>query len=120
MTNKRLDFGSDLRIFFEVNRGVFLALTYFVAVIGIPCARLIDKIKLNAKINNLAQAMNAFTVHDLEFGLTERGRNLVLHHFHSRFVADYFVALFNRAYTANIEADRRIELERITTGGGFR
>jgi hypothetical protein len=47
-------------------------------------------------------------------------RDLVLDDLDAGLVADDFVALLDAADTANVETHRRVELECIATGGGFR
>ena len=51
--------------------------------------------------------------------LAEGRGDLVLHHFHAGFVADDLLAVLDGAGLADIEADRRVELERVATRGGF-
>jgi hypothetical protein len=55
-------------------------------------------------------------VHDVELGLLERGRALVLHDLDARAVADDLGAVLDRLDTTDVESDRRVELERPPTG----
>src|SRR5688572_10693233 len=62
---------------------------------------------------------DAFVEHDVELGLLEGRRNLVLHDLHARAVAGVLLPFLDRADAADVEADRRIELERATTRRGL-
>ena len=57
---------------------------------------------------------------DVEFGLAERGGDLVLHHLHPHAVADRLRPLLERLDPADVEALRGIELERPPAGLGLR
>src|SRR5690606_16452565 len=59
-------------------------------------------------------------VQDLEFGLPERRRHLVLHYLHAGFATDNLIAFFHRTGTADIQTYRGVELQCVTTGSGFR
>ena len=59
-------------------------------------------------------------IHDVEFHLPERRRNLVLDDFDPGLVADDFVAVLDRTDATNIQADTGIEFQRVTARGGFR
>src|SRR5690606_3614417 len=75
---------------------------------------------LHAQIDDFAFARNAGAVHDVELCLLEGRRHLVLDDLDARFVADDFVAFLDGTDASDVETDRRIELERVTTRGGFR
>ena len=59
---------------------------------------------------------NALGVHDVEFGLLERRRHFVLHDFDPHVRADHVLLLLHRPNATDIEADRRVELERFPAG----
>src|SRR5690606_9433835 len=82
-------------------------------IIAEPGARFLDQPGLDAEVEDLADLRNALPVHDIEFDLLERRRDLVLDHLHARRVADDLVAVLDLAGTANVEANRGIEFERI-------
>src|SRR3546814_21153113 len=56
---------------------------------------------------------NALPVHDVEFDLLERRRDLVLDHFAAGGVADDLVAVLDLAGAAAVAADRGIEFQRV-------
>src|SRR6202035_3554191 len=90
------------------------------AVIGEPGAGFFHDAGLDAEIDQFAVLGHAFAVHDVEFDLLERRRQLVLDHFYAGLVADHLVALLDGADAADVEADRGVEFERVPPGGGFR
>src|SRR5690606_32124570 len=63
---------------------------------------------------------DALAVEDVELGLLERRRDLVLDHLDAGLVADDLVALLDGAGAPDVEPDRRVELERVAPGGGLR
>src|SRR5690606_23877156 len=75
---------------------------------------------LYTQVDDLGVVVDAGAVQDLELSLTERRRHLVLHDLDPGFTADHLVAFLHRAGTADIQTDRGVELQRVTTGGGFR
>ncbi|MNN27166.1 hypothetical protein D3C81_1406930 [compost metagenome] len=75
---------------------------------------------MHTQVDDLASAVDAFAVEDLELGLTERRRHLVLHHLDAGFATDHLVAFLHRAGAADVQADRGVELQRVAAGGGFR
>ncbi len=99
---------------------VVLALADLLALVGVPRARFFDDLVIDAELDDLAFARNAFAVENVEQRFAKRRRHLVLHHLDPRFIADDFLALLDRADTADIEAHRRVELERVAARGGLR
>src|SRR3546814_5894644 len=93
---------SDLIVAKEFFR-VLLALTDADAVERIPSTRFLDDAGLDAEVDDLAETRNAFAVHDIEFDLFERRRDLVLHHLDAGRVADDVFTDFDRAGAADIE-----------------
>src|SRR5262245_13869790 len=63
--------------------GVVLALANTLAVVAVPGSRLLDDALGRTHVDDLALTRNTEPVHDLEFGLAERRRDLVLHHLHA-------------------------------------
>ena len=98
---------------------VVLALADLLAVVGVPRAGLLDDVVRDAELDDLAFARDALAVQDVEQRLAERRRDLVLDDLDARFVADDLLALLDRADAADVEAHRRVELERVAAGGGF-
>ena len=72
---------------------------------------------LHAEVDEFALARDAKAVENLELGHLERWRNLVFHDLHTGLVADDLVAFLDRADTADVEANRRVELERVAARG---
>ena len=64
--------------------------------------------------------MDTLIIHDLKFGLSERWCHLVLYHLDPGFIAHHLVAILDRTDATDIQSHRRVKLERITAGGGFR
>src|SRR6185369_4873545 len=89
------------------------------AFVAVPGSRLLDDALGRTHVDDLAFARNSEAVHDFELGLAERRSHLVLHHFHAGLVADHFFARLDRADAADVETDRRVELERVAAGGGL-
>src|SRR5690606_19880554 len=114
-----LDLEGELRTLFQEFARVVLALADAFAVVAVPGAGLVDDARGHAKIDDLARSRDAGAIEDVEFGRLEGWRNLVLDDLDAGFVADDLVALLDRADPADVEAHRRVELERIAAGGGF-
>src|SRR3546814_2997719 len=93
--------------------GILAALADTDRVIAEPGARFLDQPGLDAEIEDLADLGNALPVHDVEFDLLERRRDLVLDHFDAGGVADDLVAVLDLAGAADLEADRGIEFQRV-------
>src|SRR5690606_25000722 len=110
----------DLGIFLEVGACVFLALADTLAAVAVPGAGLVEELGLHAQLDQLALAADALAVQDLGDDLLERRRHLVLDDLDAGLVADDLVALLDRADTADVQAHRGIELERVAAGSGFR
>jgi hypothetical protein len=59
-------------------------------------------------------------VHHVELRLAERRRDLVLHDLHARAAADDLVAVLDGADAPDVDAHRRVELQRAAAGRGLR
>jgi hypothetical protein len=57
---------------------IVLALADALALVAVPGAGLVDEVVGHAELDDLALARDALAVQDLELGLTERRRDLVL------------------------------------------
>src|SRR5579875_5390 len=108
-----LDLARHVLVLLEVESRVVLALADALALVAVPGARLLDDALLAAELDDLALAGDPAAVHDLEFGLAERGGDLVLHHLHPRHVPDDLLAVLDGAGAADVEADGGVELERV-------
>src|SRR5439155_15297180 len=76
----RFDLAREPGVFLQEVARVVLALPQPVAVVDVPGARLLEHAEIDADLEHLAFARNAVAVHDVELGLLEGRRHLVLHH----------------------------------------
>ncbi len=65
-------------------------------------------------------AGDALAVHDVELGLLERRRDLVLHDLDAGAVTHHVGAVLQALDATHVEPDRGVELQRATTGRGLR
>src|SRR5690606_31309624 len=112
LADLRLDLGGELRILLEVRLGVLAALTQPDVPVAEPGARLLDHIRLDAEVDQQTRVADPLVEHDVELGLPERRRDLVLHHLHPRPVPDLLLAVLDRADPADVQAQARVELQR--------
>src|SRR5437868_7889625 len=75
-------------------------------------AGLLDDLPLDADVEDGALPGDAGAVDDVELGLLERRRDLVLHHLDAHAVADRLDAFLERLDAADVEPHRRVELQR--------
>src|SRR5262249_8356738 len=80
---------------------------------------LLDKIVLDAQIDQVTLFRDAFAVHDVELGFTEGRGQLVLHHFDLCAIADHCLAFLYGSDAADIGADASVELESAASGRRF-
>src|SRR6478736_2166651 len=115
----RLDVGCDVRVLEQEVAGVLLALTELLAVVGVPRAGLLDDAVLDAEVDETALARDADAVQDVELRLLERRCHLVLDDLDAGAVSDCLGAVLERLDAADVEAHRRVELQRLAAGGGL-
>src|SRR5688572_15136303 len=115
-----LDLACERGVFLQEVARVVLALAEAVAVVDVPGAGFLEHAEVDADLQHLAFAGDAFAVHDVELGLLERRRDLVLHDLDARLGADDLVAFLDRSDTPDVHAHRGVELERVASRGGFR
>src|SRR5262249_7018828 len=89
------------------------------AVEQVPRARLLDEAVGGGEIEQLAEAVDAGAEHDLELGLAEGRGALVLDDLDPHARTDDLFAVLDLADAADVEAHRRVELERVAAGGGL-
>src|SRR5436190_11767156 len=111
---------ADRRIFLEELLGVLAPLTKTLPAEGEPRTTLLDDPLFDSQVEQIAFARDAFAVHHVEFRLAEGRRHLVLHHLHPRAASDDLVAVLDAGNAADIDPDRRVELERAAAGGRLR
>src|SRR5712672_3760723 len=120
LADRRLDLGGHVGIGLEERLRILAALAEPLAVIGEPGAGFLDDAGLDAEIENFSHLGDALAVHDVEFDLLKRWRQLVLHHLDAGLVTDHFVTLLDRADAADVEPHRGVELQRVAASGGLR
>src|ERR1700730_2471025 len=120
LANPVLDLQRQGRALAQVVACVVLALPDPVAVVAVPGAGFIDDPVLAAQVDHLAFARNALAVQDVEVGLLERRRDLVLDPLDLGRGSDHLFALLDRADAADVQTHRGVELQRVATGGGLR
>ncbi len=86
-------------------------------MIGIPCAGLFEHFSIDAEIHQLTRFRDPLREENVELRLFEGRRHLVFDHLHADTTADDFLPLFDGFDPADIQADRRVELECIAAGG---
>src|SRR3990167_9105392 len=72
LADQALDGACHFRVVFQVLGRIGLALTDLVALIAVPGTGLLQQAVLHAEVDDLAIAVDALAVEDLEFGLAER------------------------------------------------
>src|SRR5215467_2542386 len=103
----------------EVGEDLVASLADLGALVGVPGAGLLDDAELLGGIDELAELVDADAVEDLEVGLAERWRELVLDDLDLALAADCLVAALDRLLAPDIEAHGAVELEGIAAGGGL-
>ncbi|CWS35405.1 Uncharacterised protein [Neisseria meningitidis] len=114
-----VDFVGNFGIFLQPDADVVFALTDFRAVVAVPRAGFVDDVVFHADVDQFAFPTDAFSVEDVKLCLTERGGDFVFDDFDAGFVAQYLFAFFDGSGAADVEADGRIEFQRVAAGGGF-
>src|SRR5690348_8165745 len=74
-------------------------------LVVVPRAGLLDNIGKGRKVQQIALVADAAVEHDVELGVAEGGRNLVLHHPRAGAIADGDFALLDRPRAAHVDAD---------------
>src|SRR6266852_5718548 len=111
------DLGGELRVFLQEVAGVVLALSDAVLLVPVPGPGLVDHAATDAELQDLAFEGHPFAVENIEQRFAERRRDLVLHDLHAGLGADHLVAALDTADAPDVEAARRVELERVAAGG---
>src|SRR4051812_28451032 len=103
----------------EVAR-VLLALAELVALVGVPGTGLAHEALLHTHVDEATLATEALTPDQVELGLLERRRDLVLHDLDPHPAADRVGALLQGLDPAHVQTHRGVELQRTATGGDLR
>ena len=114
------DLLTDLRVLGDECAGFVAPLRDPLALEGVERPGLLEKARVRGEVDDLARRVDADAVEDVELGLAKRRRDLVLDHLDARTVSDDLLAILDRPDLADVETYRRVELERVATGGGLR
>src|SRR5512135_873043 len=110
------DFRRHLRMLPQELARVVLALADLLSTVGVPRTGFLDDPVNDAQLDDLPFAADALAVEDVEQRLAKRRRHLVLDDLDAGLVAHDLLATLDGADAANVEAYRRVELERIAAG----
>ena len=105
---------AELRVILKQLDGAGAALTKLSAIVAEPAAALLNDVVLYAKVKDFSHLVDAFTLGDFEFGLTEWWGHLVLHYFHAHHVADGGITVLYSRCLADVDAHAGIEFQCIT------
>src|SRR4051812_40925594 len=111
-----LDLVGEVGVVLQEVAGVLLALTELVALVRVPSTGLLHHALLDTDVDQAALTTEALTPEDVELGLLERRGHLVLDDLDPRAAAHRVGALLEGLDAADVQADRRVELQRATTG----
>src|SRR5438067_1833189 len=115
-----LDLRGDIRVVAEELLGVLAALSEPGLAVVEPRAVLRDDAGEEAHVDEPAFARDAFDREDLELGESERRRDLVLHDLHPHAPSDDVRAVLDLLDRTHVQADRRVELQRLATRSRLR
>src|SRR4029453_14149176 len=113
------DLDHDLGGLAQEELGVLPALAELLAVVRVPGPRLLHEAQVDADVEQRALAADALAVHDVELALLEGRGALFLHALDTGAVAPHLDAVLDGLDAADVEPDRRVELERPPAGGGL-
>src|SRR5439155_8175669 len=105
-----------VRVLLQPEPGVLPSLSDPLFAIGEPGPALLDHVPIDRQVEKLPLPGDSLVEEDVELGLLEGSRDLVLHHLHLHAAADVVVAFLDRADASNVQPDRRVELERAPAG----
>src|ERR1017187_7954522 len=115
-----LDLRGDVLVFLQELLGVLPALADAFALVAEPRTRLLHQVSSDRQVEQVAFARDTFAIHHVELGFAERRCGLVLHDFYPGARAHHLVAILDGANSADIDAHRRVKLQRAPAGCGFR
>src|SRR3954447_8931807 len=99
-----LDLVGEVGVVAQEVADVLLALPELIGLVGVPGAGLLHDPLLDADIDQRALTADALAVHDVELGLLERRRDLVLHDLHPGAVTDRVATVLQRLDAPDVEA----------------
>src|SRR5690554_124644 len=111
----------DIQVCLEEVDCILPALPYLLTHVRVPGTTLVKQFIFERSIENTPVVAYPFAEEHVEFNFLERWSNLVLHDLYSYPVSDDIVGTSAYCfYAANLDSDRGVELECITTGGRLR
>src|SRR3990170_3146245 len=114
-----LDLGRDVGVLGEEHLGVLAPLPELVVAVDEPCAGLAHDVVVDGDVEQAALLGDAGPVLDIELGLFEGSRRLVLYYLDPDAGPDDLGAVLERVDAPNVEPHRRVKLERAPAGGGL-
>ena len=90
-----------------------------VALVAVPSAFTYDDAVFFGEVQKAANRANSAAKQDVEFGNAEGRSHLVLGHLHLRANAEFFGAALEGLNASDVQAHGGVELQGVTTGGGF-
>src|SRR6266511_3423035 len=112
-----LELQRDVLMIGEELLGVLPPLAELVTLVGEPGPALLDDLLGDAHVDQAALLGDALAVDDVELGQAERRGQLVLDHLHADPGSDHLAAVLQIVYLADVQPDRRIELQGSPAGG---
>src|SRR5713101_2796021 len=112
--------GQDLGIVLQVPLGGLPPLPDPLTLIGVPSAGFFDNIVLGGQVQDRPLLGDPFPINDVELGLPEGRRKLVLHYFDLGPDPDGLGAVLDGVLPPDVEPYRGVELERAPAGGRLR
>ena len=98
---------------------VVTALSYALFLIRVPCTRFLHELMCDAHVHEPTEAVDTLAEVDIKLHDFEGRGAFVLHDLDFRLVCIRFVAVFERLNAANIEPDRGVKLEGISSSCGL-
>src|SRR5579863_8346197 len=114
-----VDFGIDIPVLFEKCAGILAPLADTLTAIAVPRPGFLDDVVRDGQVEHVALAADAFAVEDVKLSLAERRSDFVFDDLDLGAGADDLVALLHGGNAADIDAHRRVELERSAASRGF-
>src|SRR5665213_2221041 len=116
LEQREADLLSNLRVLGHEGARLVPPLRDPLAFEGIEGAGLLEQAGVRGQVDDLPGGVDADAIEDVELGLPERGRDLVLDHLDPGPVAHDLLAVFDRPDLADVEPHRGVELERVAAG----
>src|SRR5271163_4659616 len=115
-----IELGHGVFVVLEELACVFAALADALALVTKPGAGFFEEVIVHRDVKQVAFAGNAFSIENVELGLAERRCHFVLYYFYAGARAGDYVTFLDGGDAPDIDAHRRVKLQRAATGCGFR